>query len=104
MNEINWIGVDPGAVGGDQTAMAFMVRDGKAYIAHSFIAFGRARQTGKSELQRWLRMWRRGKYFQRIGAEKAMYGKRLPARPRPSKLRHYRKLERYGMRALSGRG
>lgn len=102
-NKLAAAGIDMGCPGGDRTVMAFWVDGGRTYIGQAFIAQS-ARRTGKSELNRWLRLWRQGKYFHRISVEKALCGKRLSVRPKPGKLRHYTKLERYGMRALTGRG
>jgi hypothetical protein len=98
-------GIDPGCEGGDQTAAAsFVVKDGKTFIRNALVVDLYARRYRKSRLWRaWLQLMRSGKgYRQWISSEAAGARDRLGANPKPSRVKHSAKLDRYQRRAHDG--
>jgi hypothetical protein len=111
-----WVGVDPGAPGGDYTAFRrFTTGEIATYFgvprellsARAAAVAIMPRRAGKARMAAFYYSAYRRSYAYRVMREIGALGKRVNApsgKVRPSVTRHMLKLQRYAYRAMSGRG
>lgn len=104
-NKLCSVGFDLGAPGGDYSVVVEVIRQGRAYALGTVERINLpARRAGKSCLAKWVRVWNRKTYANRIHKERAELARKMIGRPTAARLRRLEKLRRYCALSFYGRG